>query len=84
MANKKTAISIEQPLFEEIEALAKELEVSRSGLFTLAAREFIQQHKNQKLLKTINAAYSNQPDPLEDRLKSQLKTKHRQLVKDQW
>ncbi len=30
MANKKTAISIEKPLFEEIEALAEEMEVSRS------------------------------------------------------
>ena len=44
MANIKTAISIAKPLFEEVEALAEEMEVSRSHLFTLAARDFIQHH----------------------------------------
>jgi metal-responsive CopG/Arc/MetJ family transcriptional regulator len=84
MANKKTAISIEQPLFEEIDSLAKEMEVSRSHLFTLAAREYIQQHKSRKLLETINAAYNNPPGQTEEVLRSQMKTKHRLLVKDQW
>ena len=84
MANIKTAISIEGPLFEEVDALAKEMEVSRSCFFSLAAREFIEQHKNQKLLQAINAAYSDLPEPGEDRVRAQMKSKHRQLVKDQW
>ena len=85
MRNKKTAISIEQPLFEEIEALAEEMEVSRSYLFSLAAKEFIQRHKSQKLLEAINKAYQDSPD-LDDerRLKAQMKSKHRGLVKNQW
>ena len=37
MANIKTAISVEKPLFEELCALSKEMEVSRSYLFSLAA-----------------------------------------------
>jgi len=84
MASKKTAISIEKPLFEEIEAMAEEMEVSRSYLFTLAAREFIQHRKSQKLLDAINAAYNGSPDLVEERLRSQMQSKQRRLVKDRW
>jgi hypothetical protein len=84
IVKKKTAVSIEEPLFEEMEDLAAEMEVSRSSLFALAAREFIQRHKSQKLLDSINAAYGDSPDVSEERLKSQMKSKHRQLVKGQW
>jgi metal-responsive CopG/Arc/MetJ family transcriptional regulator len=84
MANKKTAISIERSLFEEIDALAEEMEVSRSYLFTIAAREFIQRRKSQKLLDAINAAYRDSPDHVEEKLREQMKSKYRRLVKDRW
>ena len=84
MANIKTAISIEKPLFEEVEALAEEMKVSRSYLFTLATRDFIQHHKSQKLLDTINATYDDLPDNEEERLRAQMKFKHHQLVKGRW
>jgi len=84
MANIKTAISMEEPLFEEIEALAEELEVSRSHLFALAAREFIQRHKSKKLFNALNAAYDDLPEPAEKTLQTQMRAKHRELVKDQW
>jgi len=84
MANIKTAISIEKPLFEEVGALAEEMDVSRSYLFSLATREFIQRHKNQKLLDSINAAYGDQSDPSEEKVRTQMRSKHRELVKDQW
>lgn len=84
MANIKTAISIEKPLFEEVEALAGEMEVSRSYLFSLAAREFVQHHKTKKLLDAINAAYDDSIDPVAESLRAHMKSKHRQLVKGQW
>jgi len=84
MANIKTAISIEKPLFEEIEALAEEMDVSRSHLFSLAVREYVQRHKSQKLLDAINAAYGDQPDASEEKLLAQMRPRHRELVKDQW
>jgi metal-responsive CopG/Arc/MetJ family transcriptional regulator len=84
MANIKTAISIEKPLFEEVEALAQKMKVSRSHLFTLAARAFIQNHKSRKLFEAINAAYSHLPDIEEEELKAQMKSRHRRLVQDLW
>lgn len=84
MANIKTAISVEKPLFDEAEALAQEMEVSRSHLFALAVREYIQRHKSRKVLEAINAAYDDVPDPAEDSLQKQMRNKHHELVKDQW
>ncbi|MBI4289001.1 MAG: ribbon-helix-helix protein, CopG family [Chloroflexi bacterium] len=84
MANIKTAISLEKPLFDEVEALAEEMEVSRSHLFALAARDFIQRYKSQKLLDAINAAYADLPDRAEEDLRASMKSKQRRLVKGQW
>ena len=84
MANIKTAISLQQPLFEQIEVLAKEMHISRSRFFALAAEEFIQHHQNQKLLKAINDAYADLPDEGERSLRHKMRQQHRQLVEGQW
>lgn len=84
MANVKTAISIEKPLFEEVNKVANEMEISRSHLFTLAAREFVQRHKSQKLLDAINSAHDDLPDPSEETLNIKMLPKHRKMVKGQW
>jgi metal-responsive CopG/Arc/MetJ family transcriptional regulator len=84
MANVKTAISVDKPLFDEVDALAQEMEVSRSYLFTLAAREYIQRRTSQKILEAVNAAHDDVPDPAEDSLQTRMRSKHREMVKDQW
>ena len=58
----KTALSLPRELFEQGDALAGEMHVSRSRLFSLALEEFIRRHQNRKLLERINAAYSDGPD----------------------
>ena len=47
----KTAISVDETLFEKVETLAQELSISRSRLFALAAQEFIEKHENQQALQ---------------------------------
>jgi hypothetical protein len=84
MASIKTAISIEKPLFEQVDALAKELHISRSRVFVLAAQEFIQRYKSQKLLDANNDANDNMPGPEETELQRQMRSRHFKLVKDQW
>jgi hypothetical protein len=83
MENIKTAISIQRPLFNEAEALAHELKISRSGLFALAVKEFIHRHKNQRMLQAINDAYADISDS-EEALNSHRRSKHYNMVKDQW
>ena len=84
MANIKTAISLQQALFEQIDTLAKEMQVSRSRFFALAAEAFIQHHQNQKLLAAINNAYADLPDVGEQSLRHKMRQQHRQLVEGQW
>jgi metal-responsive CopG/Arc/MetJ family transcriptional regulator len=82
MPHVKTAISIEKPVFEQMDILAKTLNVSRSRLFTLAAREFIQRHNNIELLKQINDAYEDASDT--EPMVTIMRANHYEMVKDQW
>jgi len=41
----KTAISLPDELFEAIDACARDLEMTRSGLLARAAREFVARHQ---------------------------------------
>ena len=62
----KTAISIQQELFDAINQLAQELHISRSKLFMLAVEDFIAKNKNRQLLAQINAAYDDAPPDAEE------------------
>jgi metal-responsive CopG/Arc/MetJ family transcriptional regulator len=80
----KTAISLEASLFDQINELAQELEVSRSGLFALAAQEFIARHENRRLLDALNAAYDDLSAPAEPAMASEMRNHHRELTEGQW
>ncbi len=81
MANVKTAISIEKSTFEKMDALAKKLNISRSRLFSIAARQFIEQNKNIELLEALNKAYEDAPEA--EPIVGQMREKHHRTVKDQ-
>ncbi|WP_035238399.1 CopG family transcriptional regulator [Desulfobacter vibrioformis] len=81
MPNVKTAISIEKPIFEKINILAKNLNVSRSYIFSQAAKEYIQRHENMELLQQLNEAYDGQQT---DSLVQKMRPKHKELLNDQW
>jgi metal-responsive CopG/Arc/MetJ family transcriptional regulator len=83
MAHVKTAVSLREDLFEQVEALASEMKISRSRLFVLALEEFLQRHQNQQLLEQINAAYEA-PDPSEQALRRRMRHQHRQIVEGEW
>lgn len=61
----KTAISIPDELFEEVEEAAKEQRRSRSELFAVAVKEYLERIRSQKLLGALNKAYS-EPELQED------------------
>jgi metal-responsive CopG/Arc/MetJ family transcriptional regulator len=82
MPNIKTAISIEKPIFEQMDVLAKQLKISRSRLFALAAQEFIQRHKNIELLKSLNDVYDDLPES--EPIVAKMRSTHYKMVKDQW
>jgi hypothetical protein len=62
--------------------LAKDLNISRSRLFALAAKEFIKRHKNIKLLQSLNEAYDDLPES--EPIVSKMRPRHFKMVKEQW
>ncbi|MFZ0611331.1 MAG: CopG family transcriptional regulator [Desulfobacterales bacterium] len=82
MANVKTAISIEKPVFEQMDDLAKNLKISRSRLFAIAAREFLQRHENRELLKMLDDVYRDSGES--ESVVDMMRPHHHKLVKDQW
>ena len=84
MANVKTAISLRQSLFDRVEALARELHISRSRVFALAAEAYVQRYENQRLLEAINAAFDELPDSEDETLRQGMRRQHKQLVEGQW
>jgi metal-responsive CopG/Arc/MetJ family transcriptional regulator len=81
----KTAISIQKKLFEQADALAGQMKISRSHLFGLAIESFIRRYQNQALLDEINQAYSSQDDPDEQARLSKMRKGQRTLLeKEEW
>ncbi|HWQ36507.1 MAG TPA: hypothetical protein VNQ79_26985 [Blastocatellia bacterium] len=84
MANVKTAISIQESLFEKVEELADRLKVSRSRVFVLALEEFIRRQENRSLLERINAAYQDEPEADEKKRMCRARKSHRRIVEGKW
>ena len=84
MQNVKTAISLQKPLFDQAENLARKMKVSRSRLFVLALEDFLHRQQSRDLLTRINAAYADAPDPIEKALRRKARRQHRRLVESTW
>ena len=84
MSNIKTAISVNKPLFDEVEALAQEMEVSRSEIFARAVSEYVQRHRSHKIMEALNEAYGDVPDDNEETLSKRMRRKQRKIVENQW
>jgi metal-responsive CopG/Arc/MetJ family transcriptional regulator len=80
----KTAISIDRSLFEQAEAIAQELAISRSHLFSLALEQYIRRRQGQQMLERINAAYSDEPDPEEQLLLEKMRKSARKQWEGTW
>lgn len=84
MATIKTAISLQDSLFEQVEDLAKHLNVSRSQLVALALEEFVQRQHNRQLLDAINQAYDDMPEKDDVARTPAQRHHHRRLVDGEW
>ncbi len=61
MPNTKTAISVEDELFQKADQIAAALEISRSALYARALQEFVRRYENQELLRELNVVYADEP-----------------------
>ena len=84
MANIKTAISIQQSLFDEVDLLARKLKVPRNRVFVLAIEDYLHRQENRRLLASINAAYQDVPAASERKRLRQMRASHRRIVEGEW
>ena len=61
----KIAISIPDKIFQEIERFSKEHRYSRSEVFVMAVKEFLEKLKSKELFNALNKVYSR-PGSLEE------------------
>jgi len=80
MSGVKTAISLEENLFNQVNQLANDMHVSRSKLFTIAVKDFLKKQESSKLLAQLNAAYSDSPSEEETSIAKAMHGKQRRIV----
>ncbi|MCL4867611.1 MAG: hypothetical protein KJ063_01470 [Anaerolineae bacterium] len=83
MTTIKTAVSLPDTLFAQVELVAQELQLSRSGLFTVAIEDFLRRYENRKLLEAFNAAYAEGHDEEESDALQQMNKRRQQLVAEE-
>lgn len=83
MSGVKTAISLEEDLFNQVNKLAADLHVSRSKLFTLAVKDYLKKQENKKLIVQLNAAYSDSPSEEEKVISTAMHRKQRKIMEQE-
>jgi metal-responsive CopG/Arc/MetJ family transcriptional regulator len=84
MAVIKTAISIDENLFNKISKLSDEIRLSRSQIFSQAVRYFIDIKNNLELVRKINQAYSEVLEGDEIALMEKSKIKFKEILEEEW
>ncbi|RMG01181.1 MAG: hypothetical protein D6726_10005 [Nitrospirae bacterium] len=74
----KTAISIPDDIFKEIESYAREIKCSRSEVFTRAVKEFLERRRSEKMLESLNRIYQE-----EDRKENEVLSRGKKYFRDE-
>lgn len=77
----KTAISIPNEIFESAEKLAENMGVSRSELYVIALKRFLEQQSDSQVSEKLNEIYGERPSTLDPGLR---KLQSRSLPKEKW
>ena len=77
----KTAISINDEVFEKAEKTAQQLGLSRSKLYSMAVLEFVQNHDPEAITAKLNQVYNNNSSKLDDDM---LRANYDLFSKDVW
>ena len=85
MAEMKTAISLPDELFHAVDAKARALKMTRSGLLALAAREFIARHeKVGDATDAWNRALTRAGQPGDEAAAKAFRTRSKRIVRESW
>jgi metal-responsive CopG/Arc/MetJ family transcriptional regulator len=84
MTSIKTAISIEQSLYDQVNALATEMKIPRSKLFAIAIEDYLHRKKHHQILESINEAYADSLDEPEQIMLEEMRHHQGKLQQKEW
>lgn len=61
----KTAVSLPDSIFEEAEALARQLGISRSELYANALKAYLKRHNREQIQLKLNEVYAEESSELD-------------------
>lgn len=76
--------SLSRSLFDQADAVAREMNVSITDLFVLALEECVRRHQGRKLFDSYNQAYQDGLDEEEQELLRRMRPLQRQVVEGEW
>jgi metal-responsive CopG/Arc/MetJ family transcriptional regulator len=77
----KTAISINEELFESAEKFARERGMSRSELYATALRQYLEERRGERITGRLDEIYGAEPGDLDSAIAH---LQARSLPKDDW
>lgn len=77
----KTAISLPDAIFEQAEALAQQLGISRSELYTEALKAYLRRYNKEQILVKLNEVYSKETSELDPVME---KMQYMSLPREDW
>lgn len=75
------AVSLEKPLLERIDEVARELGVVRGEILARAVAEFVGRYENARLLARLNEGHGGEPSHEESTLARARRRAHRRLLR---
>jgi predicted transcriptional regulator len=83
MSHVKTAISLDRPLFEQLDHLARDMHISRSNLLAQALAEYLERRHNREMLARINEACAEGLDEQDHAFLGFAKQQLRKITEDE-
>ncbi|MBD2147578.1 ribbon-helix-helix protein, CopG family [Sphaerospermopsis sp. FACHB-1194] len=84
MTSIKTAISIEQSLYDQVNELATAMKIPRSKLFAIAIEEYLHRQKQHQILESINEAYADGLDEPEQIMLEKMRHHQGKIQQKEW
>jgi metal-responsive CopG/Arc/MetJ family transcriptional regulator len=80
----KTAISVPDDMFHEVEKVARERQSSRSEVIVPALKEYLERLKSGDLLKALNEAYGTAETAEEYEARHKAKKRYGKTLRREW
>ena len=80
MTGTQTPFLLPDSLYQQVIALANELQISQTEVFALAVQSYLRRYHNQKLQQSFDAAYEDGLDPAEQAMLEGMRRHQRSLL----